>query len=76
MDVALFNEGLYREAYTTRKLDLDRPRNESLFTTLRHQFPVAVFNIGGEATLRVAGKVDASTIPSDFTHSFSSDICL
>src|SRR5205823_1414161 len=67
-DVALFNEGLYREAYTTRKLDLDRPRNEQLvYYAEGVNSPVAVFNIGGEATLRVAGKVDASTIPSDFT---------
>src|SRR5262245_33284049 len=58
-DVALFNQGLYREAYTTRKLDLDRPRNERLvYFGEGINSPVAVFNIGGEATLRVAGKVD------------------
>ncbi len=66
-DVALFNQGLYREAYTTRKLDLDRPRQEQLvYFDEGINSPVAVFNIGGEATLRVAGKVDASTIPADF----------
>ena len=68
LDIALFNQGLYREAYTTRKLDLDRPRKEQL--VYFHEginSPVAVFNIGGEATLRVSGKVDASTIPGDFT---------
>ena len=67
-DVALFNQGLYREAYTTRKLDLDRPRKEQLvYFDEGVNSPVAVFNIGGEATLRVSGKVDASTIPADFT---------
>jgi spermidine synthase len=67
-DVALFNQGLYREAYTTRKLDLDRTRKEQLvYFDEGINSPVAVFNIGGEATLRVSGKVDASTIPADFT---------
>jgi spermidine synthase len=67
-DAALFNHGLYREAYTTRKLELDRARQEQLvYFDEGINSPVAVFNIGGEATLRVAGKVDASTIPADFT---------
>jgi spermidine synthase len=67
-DVTFFNQGLYREAYTTRKFDLDRPRKEQLvYFGEGINSPVAVFNIGGEATLRVSGKVDASTIPGDFT---------
>jgi spermidine synthase len=67
-DVALFNQGLYREAYTNRTLELDRSRREQLvYFDEGINSPVAVFNIGGEATLKVAGKVDASTIPADFT---------
>jgi spermidine synthase len=68
LDVALFNQGLYREAYATRKLDIDRTRQEQLvYFSEGINTAVAVFNSGGEATLRVSGKADASTVPGDFT---------
>jgi spermidine synthase len=65
-DAALFNQGLYRDVYKTRMLDLQRVRKDQLLYYAEGiNSPVAVFNVGGAATLRVGGKADASTITFD-----------
>jgi spermidine synthase len=66
-NVALFNQGLYREVYTARRLDLERTNHDQLvYYSEGINAPVAVFNVGGSGILRVAGKADASTLPADF----------
>jgi len=65
-NVALFNQGLYRDVYKARTLDLERVRKDQLvYYSEGINSPVAVFNVGGAGTLRVAGKADASTISLD-----------
>jgi spermidine synthase/tetratricopeptide (TPR) repeat protein len=66
-NIALFNQGLYREVYTARRLDVERSRRDQLvYHGEGINAPVAVFNAGGTGTLRVSGKADASTLPVDF----------
>jgi len=66
-NIALFNQGLYREVYTARRLDLERTNHDQLvYYSEGINSAVAVFNAGGSGTLRVAGKADASTLPADF----------
>jgi spermidine synthase len=66
-NVALFNQGLYREVYAARRLDLARTsRDQLVYYAEGINSPVAVFNVGGAGILRVSGKADASTLPADF----------
>jgi hypothetical protein len=66
-DLALFNQGLYREVYAARRLDLERTaRDQLVYYSEGINSPVAVFNVGGAGTIRVSGKADASTLPADF----------
>lgn len=65
-NVVLFNQGYYREVYTEGKMDLGRLKNQRLvFYKEGINSPVAVFNVGGDASLRVSGKADASANPTD-----------
>jgi spermidine synthase len=65
-DVALFNQGLYREVYVRARFDVAGARAERL--VYQHEgvnAPVAVFAAQGRANLRVSGKADASTSAHD-----------
>jgi spermidine synthase len=65
---ALFNQGYYREIYTTGRMDLARRTHQKLiFYREGVNSPVAVFNDSGEVSLRVMGKADASTNAGDLT---------
>jgi spermidine synthase len=74
-DAALFNQGYYREIYTEGKMDLRRLTNQKLLFYREGHSPVAIFNVGGEASLRVTGKTDASTNAMTSSRNCSSDIC-
>lgn len=66
LDLSLLNLGFYREVYVVSRFDDRRLEQTMLFYREGINAPVSVFNTGdGNASLRVSGKTDASTVPDD-----------
>ncbi len=66
-DAAFYNRGFYRSIYRGEQVDVSSANAQMLYYREGINAPVSVFNEGGEGSLRVTGKSDASNSPMDIT---------
>lgn len=66
-NAAFYNRGFYRSIYRGEQVEGSNIKPQLLYYKEGINAPVSVFNEGGEGSLRVTGKSDASNSPMDIT---------